>query len=236
LRVLIFLIALIFPLPACADFASHVTFQKHPPGSVRIKYGGVRSPIYNGAHKYLKDLWEDNYLERYEYGQIDYFELNKNLQTINDEMQDNKNGGKWWERKWRCSLNAKLGGAPKYPIVTHIGQTTIILNTPIFSLSNSFKFEFKEFKATIDCKADDPFGFGANYNFSGYGWEFKISPKIKFGLSKTIRNLGNFIRKASFWLTTTYFIKHIPVIKFRLGAIYNLRKNEMQLVFLIELT
>lgn len=228
LRVLCIALVLMLLTQSNAEQVDHITLDYYPPGSLRYEYGGPQGAVVKGIQKYLIDIWEDSYYDQYENGMIDYFELQDRLKHIYFEIEDHRNGGKWWERRWWESFVESSGGAPRDPFTVKVGRTMILIDTDVFRISSDFKFKIRELEGTIDYMSDKIIDIGECKDFSGYGWKFKIAPKIKFGFSTSESGIGSLLKSIGIDVILTKYKCRKKWIKFTARAKYDFRENDAQ--------
>ena len=160
------------PAPARADdFIDHVTFNApQPPGSVIIRYGGLRGFFVDEAESQLTNLWVDGMKLTLPYTPI--WDEQDPFTTLGNFVNDNRRGGRWWERAWYFSQSPEKGGAP-HPRVYDSDRIT--LNFWLFQMNSKFKLKIKELSFSLHSAS----------RFKGAGpsdfWRLKIRPQLTLG-------------------------------------------------------
>lgn len=170
LSVVIYLLFLLSPAKA-DEFLSHVTYNTpQPPGSVIIRYGGLRGLFVDEAESQLSNLWIDRIRLTLPYRSI--FDENEPFETLGNFIVDNRRGGRWWERRWYFSCPPEKGGAPP-PRVYDMDKVT--LNLWLFQINSKMKLKVREFS----------FSLHSERRFRGTGprdfWRLRVRPQLTLG-------------------------------------------------------
>lgn len=154
------------------DFLDAVTFNKqYPPGSLSVRYGGLRGRLSDEAGRRLIDIWERQiYITAPNYS--DYLIERRKMYNAYIDMRA---GGKWWTRNWMQSLPESKGGAPSTPIVIWKGLSNDLFRLGPLYINNKFKFKIRSYS------------FDLTEPESAYQWRLKIKPQVKVGLRDLIR-------------------------------------------------
>jgi len=175
-RVFILMIFLFFLVNPSEIFAQDYL----SPGSYRIEYGGIYKLLYNETNRLLESRWRDQQGEQYLAGNIDFFEFASRHRAISDHLRDWEHGPPWWTRSWQESL-AVNGAPPNRSILIKRGTTTKFIQTPLFTVYNSFEFRWRKLSASIDFKSAQPITLSVDDDIPPIelGWKLEFSPQIK---------------------------------------------------------
>jgi len=212
MRWLILTFILFLPSTAHGDFLDQVKIAYYPPGSLRTIYGGPHKAINDYAQKYLRDVWEDEYRIRYDYGLIDHEAYQCGITRVANAINDSRNGGRWWNRRWFEHREEEDGGAP-HQHTRHIGSTYLLADLWLCRLYNDFSCKNKQFEGLIDVHS-----YG-DKEFSGSGWKFILSPDVIFKTTYYVNNLFDLLRSVSIML----HIYEIDKFRNRLGFEFGIR-------------
>jgi len=195
--------------------------QELIPGSYRIKYGGLYKIAAEESSRWLENQWADQELLLYENGAFDFNVFLRRNTIINSYLIDWADGPPWYTRMWWDSFEEKNGGAPlNKSIVVRWGSDFKIVDTPIFSISNSFAFNWKTLEASVDFKAANPITFGiGNVPAPRYGWKFKFSPEFKFSPAELVSRPSKAIRRVGAKLIMTHWIRK-PIVAIEIVTWY----------------
>lgn len=188
--------------PALADdcFLKAVTLKKYPPGSLIVRYGGVKGRIIDEASKRAGDIWESQIqLENPTY--LGYLAAKREMSFAYDDMNA---GGQWWKRDWWWSLEEEDGGAPRIPIFVIKGLSHDLIRLGPIYVNNKFKFKLREYDFDITSRR------------SFYYWHFKIKPKAKLSLK-------HIIKEARLGLTFTLLHRGLKLLAIELYAGYKVK-------------
>lgn len=222
---LILLFILLTSIAEAQDFTDQVTLTRTISGSHIVQYGGLHELASREMSRYLVNEWDEWSDKLYTSGQINTFGHLRRWRWLREELDDIRNGGKWWVRKnWWDNLEPSNGGAPKRAIVTNIGRTHKIINTPIFFLTNSGRFRWKQFRATVDLKNKN-FSLGDKKNWSGVGWKLGFRPRIRF--TSTGRSVIDLIRMVGCDVVLSHWVRGRNIIDLWISTRYQSQDSEV---------
>lgn len=183
------------------------------PGSYRIEYGGIYKLLYNETNRLLESRWRDQQGEQYLNGYIDFFEFERRHRDISDHLEDWKYGHPWWTRSWQDSLEID-GAPPNRSILIRRGTTVKIIETPFFTVYNSFEFRWRKLSATIDFKSSQPITLSVDDDIPPIelGWKFEFSPQI---------------RVSTVHILAMDFSKTFSVVGVNINAIHTVKNKEI---------
>jgi len=149
------------------------------PGSYRIEYGGIYKMLYSETNRLLQSRWRDQIGEQYLSGNIDFFEFASQHREITAHLEDWEFGPPWWTRSWQESL--VNGSPPNRSILIKRGTTIKVIETPLFTVYNSFEFRWRKLSAAIDFKSSQPITLSVDDDIPPIelGWKFEFSPQIR---------------------------------------------------------
>ena len=170
-------------------------------GSYRIEYGGIYKLMYNETNRILESRWRDAQDLDYLGDKISFGELVKRQRDISAHLTDWRDGPPWYTRRWWHSLEEHNGGAPpNKSIIVRRGTTTKMIQTPLFTVYNSFEFRWRKLSASIDFKAAQTITLSVDDDAPPIelGWKLEFSPQIKvstvhvlaYDFSRTFSILG----------------------------------------------
>jgi hypothetical protein len=161
------------------DFVEQVTFNApQPPGSVQIRYGGLRGLFVDELESQLTNFWIDRIQLNISYSPIwDQAEPYENLANF---LTDTKRGGRWWERAWYYSRLPEKGGAP-HPRVYNLDHVAVDLW--LFEINSKFGIKAKEFSFSLH--SDGRF-LTPRQNY----WKIRVRPSLSLGMPTGIRRGG----------------------------------------------
>lgn len=175
-----------------------ITFDYYAPGSLRIKYTGIRRAIIDEARDLLEDEWRSDAETLFNGRQISLSQYNSSLRRLNLVRSEYGLRGRWWERTWFQSHPYNKGGAP--PTKQYVvGRTGDILDLGFAKINENFKFRFKEYNANITNE-----------------WKFKFSPQIT-------GNTNDIISKVTCLFIFDYYIRNRRFFRFIIEAGYRKR-------------
>jgi hypothetical protein len=212
----IFVILMVF-------FATNVNAQEELiPGSYTIQYGGLYKIAADESSRFISNEWRDQERLWYKSGAIEFGDFLRRQRRMAAHLNNWRDGPPWWTRSWWHSFEEKDGGAPpNKSIIVKRGSTYRLVNTPLFSISNSFKFSWKSFQGAVDYKAKSSIIFGiGNVRTPTHGWKFRFSPEFKFSTSKIFDGPSKIIRRLGARFTAIYLIKK-PIVSIEVRAWYN---------------
>lgn len=171
-----------FSSPARADdFIEQVTFNSpQPPGSVLIRYGGLRGLFFDEYENQITNLWLDRIKLTLDsnnsiFGQQYYYN------NVNNFVGDIKKGGCWWQRDWMDSLPPQKSGAPSFRV---IDNDTVAIDIGFAQINSKYKLKMKEFSFPLD----------GERGFLGTGpsdyWRLRVKPNLSIGPPNGIRRAG----------------------------------------------
>jgi len=177
------ILAIFLITPRCdALDISLVTFNYHEPGTMRIKYTGIKKAIMNEARDFLEDEWRNDAQIYLNNGQISFSQYNLSLRHLAHVRTLYGLRGRWWQRPWFKNLPPNKGGAPPERTYT-VGRQGDLIDLGFAKINENFKFRFKEYKKQIT-----------------KDWNFKFSPRFT-------GNTTDIISKASGLFTLTYYAR-----------------------------
>jgi hypothetical protein len=160
------------------DFLEQVTYNSpQPPGSVIIRYGGLRGLLFDETESQILNLWHDKIKLTIDY---DYsiWDVDVPYQSVANFTNDVRRGGRWWERAWYYSLAPEKGGAP---YVRVIDMDTVALDFWFFQVNSKLKVKVKEF--SFDLSSHSAL---SRTDF----WRVRIKPQLTFGPPYGLRRAG----------------------------------------------
>jgi len=154
----------------------HVTHNYSVPGSLKIKYTGIKKIVIDEARDFLEDEWRSDADTFFNGGQISLSQHRTSMRRLSFIKFQYGINGNWWTRAWFHSLPINKGGAPPLQRVT-IGRTGDIINLGIGRVNENFRFKFKEYSANISNK-----------------WSFRFRPQITGNTTDIIsRAIASFV-------------------------------------------
>lgn len=198
------------------------------PGSYRIEYGGLYKLAADESFRVLENRWRDQEFHLWEQGQIEFGELTRRNIWMSNHLNDWRHGPPWWTRSWWQSFEIHKGGAPpNNSIVVRKGSNFKLIDTPLFSISNSFAFRWKAFQASIDFKAEKALAIGiGDIPDPGLGWKFKVSPEFKFSTMRVFDKPQKSVRRIGLVFTMTHWVRRKPLLAIEVVTWYSSIKNE----------
>lgn len=193
------------------------------PGSYKIEYGGLYKIAADESYRMLENRWRDQEFHLWEEGAISFSELTRRNIKMSDRLNDWRYGPPWWTRTWWHSLETNKGGAPKNnSIVVRKGSNYVLIDTPLFTVSNSFSFKWKALQASVDFKAQEPVVIGiGEVPTPSLGWKFKASPEFSFSTMRVFDKPKRSIRRAGFRFIMTHWVRRKPILAIEIKAWYN---------------
>lgn len=204
-------------------FTTNVNGQEELiPGSYTIQYGGLYKIAAEESSRFIENRWRDQEFLWYKSGAIEFGDFLKRQRRMANRLNNWKDGPPWWTRAWWHSFEEKDGGAPlNKSIAVRYGSSYKLVNTPLFSISNSFKFVWKSFQGAVDYKAERSIIFSiGNVPTPKHGWKFKFSPEFKFSTSTMFDRPSRVIRRLGVKLTAIFLSKK-PIVSIEVRAWYN---------------
>lgn len=197
-----------------------VNAQELSPGSYTVKYGGIYKAMTSETHRFFESQWKGQEEEAYLSGEISFGTYARRQRRIDSFLEDWKYGPPWWTRSWWQSLPPNKGGAPlNHSIRICYGRTYKIIDTPLFSFSNSLSFKWKHLEATVDFDAKRPIIFGRSEP-PKTGWQFKLSPDISISTKELWKQSVGVVRTIGFFVSMIRTVKTIPVLSVALAVQY----------------
>lgn len=194
------------------DLLKHITIKEYPPGSYRIKYGGIRGFLKNQVITQMNSLHKD-YLETY-YPE-DFIFHRKQIRLIRNLQYDLENNGAWYYRKWWNSLLPNKGGVHKGVIVFLDGPQKLLFDMGFAHITSDFRFKLKEYiipiSKLIQNTKKDTF----------HNWDLRIKPSVKLSSSSIIR-----IAKLSLFFEYSHLRKDL--ISVEIHSSYRHKYKEIQ--------
>lgn len=198
------------------------------PGSYKIEYGGLYKIAADESSRFLENRWRDQEFERWQDGGIDFLELTRRNMEMTAHLNDWRYGPPWWTRHWWDSFESHKGGAPpNRSLVVKLGSNFEIINTPLFTVSNSFGFRWKALEASIDFKAKKAISIGiGEVPTPSLGWKFKASPEFKFSTMRVFDRPSKSVRRVGFRFILTHWVQRKPMVAIEVRAWYSPLRNE----------
>lgn len=211
---LVLLLILLFASPTWAD--------ELIPGSYRIEYGGLYKVAADESVRFLQNRWRDQEFQLWRNEVISFGMLTRRNIRMVEHLNDWRYGPPWWTREWWHSLETHKGGAPpNRSIIIKKGSDFSLIDTPIFSISNSFSLRWKSLQATVDFKSKRPIMFSVgSVPAPRFGWKFKVAPEFKFSTIKIFSDPMRGIRRVGFRLVATHWIRK-PIVSIEVRAWYS---------------
>ena len=174
---LLFLLLISSPFARADNFLDQVTYNApQSPGSVIIRYGGLRGLFIDEYESQVTNLWVDSIKLTLPYKDI--WDDNLPYETLANFVTDNNRGGRWWERPWYLSCVPEKGGAP-HPRVYDMNRVT--LDLWLFQLNSKMKLKVREFSFSLH--SDRGFKSGGPRDF----WRLRIRPQLTLGPPTGVR-------------------------------------------------
>lgn len=179
--------------------------QELPPGSFTYQYGGLYKVIVKESNRFFKNKWRDQEIELLDNGNVNYTTFIRRQIHINSFLNDWRYGPPWWTRGWMHSMAPQNGGAPEEITIFHKGSSYLLVNTPLFSLSNSLEFKWKSIQASIDFKKASPMMIAVgDIPAPKFGLKMRFSPELRFSTSTLLRNPSKAIRRIGLNIGVVY--------------------------------
>jgi len=185
--------------PARADeFIDQTTFNApHPPGSVIIRYGGLRGLFVDEAESQLTNLWVDRIKLTLPYTSI--WDEQEPYTTLGNFVTDNRKGGRWWERSWDFSRTPEKGGA-QHPRVYDMDRVT--LSFWLFQMNSKFKLKVRELSFSLHSERRFKNSDGPRDH-----WRLKVRPQLTLGPPYGVR-------RASISLVFEWYLNRVKTWEF----------------------
>jgi len=152
---------LVLIVSSCEAFElKDVTYNYYEPGSLRIKYTGIRKVIIDEIRDFFEDEWRSDAEQLFNGGQISLSQYRLSMNQLRWTRQQYGINGLWWERPWYLNLPPDKGGAPLTRNYT-VGRTGDIIDLGIAKINENFKFKFKEYSTDITNE-----------------WHFRFKPQV----------------------------------------------------------
>jgi hypothetical protein len=192
------------------------------PGSYTYEYGGLYKIAADESSRFLVNRWSEQERLWHNHGAITFGDFLKRRQSMFVHLDDWRDGPPWWTRDWFHSLEEKNGGAPPNKSITvKYGSSFKIIDTPLFSVSNSFSFSWKSFQAAVDFKSSTPIMFGmGSIPAPKFGWKFRVAPEFKFSAFKIFNNPMRSVRRIGFRFIATHWIRK-PIVSIEIQVWHN---------------
>jgi hypothetical protein len=199
---LIIVLLILFTAELCQAFdIEPVLYNYYEPGSLKIKYTGLRRLIIDESVDFLSNEFIDNYEEQLINGKISFYNYKENILRLNSGIEHNGLNGYWWQRSWYKSRSTKFGGAPATINFTQ-GRTSDIIDLGIAKVNENFKFKLKEYETDITDR-----------------WGFKFIPQIT-------SSTAEIITKASASVLFEYSLRGIKILTITIEAGYKVKIKE----------
>jgi len=228
----------IFILAFILLFSSNVYADELIPGSYTLEYGGIYKIIARESNRFLESQWRDQELARFTEGESDFLEFSRRQRQISEYLNDWRHGPPWWTRRWWHSFEEKNGGAkPNQSIVVRRGNTYKIIDTPLFSLNNSFELKWKTFEAAIDFQKKQPITIGiGSVKSPRVGWKLGFSPIVDLSSRRALIQPTRAINRLGITLGAIYYTNGMEILSVNVQTWYSFARNrtfvEIQLTLL----
>lgn len=210
--------------------------DKLAPGSYRVEYGGLYKIAENYIIKLFEDAWRDQQVLLYNSGQISPSEFNKSQEDVYS-YYGNHHGPPWWTRQWwQSMMPGKKGSPPNGSILVQRGSTFLLINTPLFSLSNSFDFRWKGLEAAFDFTSNDVFSIGIEgaVKKPKFGLKLDVSPTIAISSPKEFSDVKKILNRIGLTIEGVIIENEIPMVSIDARTWYRPRDNDLS--FVIEMS
>lgn len=197
---------------------------KNIPGSYRIEHGGIRGRIYKAASRTIRKEWTQRQRIFLDAGSIDIFEYRRRQRELGWAIQDDKNGGRWWDRSWFHSMLPEKGGASKERGIIYVGRTYTILDVGIFSLNNTGSIKWREYQEEFDVGKSDI----SEDDSSGTTWLVNLKPTASFSWSGFKKDFLLALKEVGFVATFTHSVRHIPMVEVKMNIEYDFHRKELK--------
>jgi len=195
--------------PCQALDVDSVTFDYHDPGSLRIRYTGIKKAILDEARDFLEDEWRSDAETYLNSGQISFSQFNSSMRHLNYVRTLYGLRGRWWQRPWFKNLPPSKGGAARLRTYT-VGRQGDLIDLGFAKITENFKFRFKEYETQVTRH-----------------WKFKFSPSVT-------GNTTDIISKALARFSLTYYARRARTLRITLEVGYSV-KLENYFEFRIEM-
>lgn len=210
MRLAIIIFVILLTTSNCEGFEpKHVTYNYYSPGSLRVRYTGIKRVILDEVRDFLENEWSSNAAILFNSGDISLSQFRLSMLQLSWTHQQYGMNGHWWERPWYESRLPDKNGAPKPQSYT-IGRTGDIINIGFIRVNENFRFKLKQYRKNLSRR-----------------WKFKFKPRITF-------NTNDIVSAATASFIFTYY--HLMIRRFRFEIQVGYRRGIKEFVeFRIEM-
>ena len=202
MRLAIIILVMFLTASSCSALdIEDVTFNYHAPGTLKIKYTGVYKVFIDEVREFLEDEWRSDTNTFFYDRQISLSQHSNSMLRLAETRKNYGLNGCWWLRPWFQNLPSDKGGVPRRKTFV-VGREGDIIDLGIARIDENFRFQFKEYRATIT-----------------RNWKFKFAPHLT-------GNTNDFISRASASFIFEYFVRKKRVFRFTVELGYKTRLNE----------
>jgi len=201
MKALIIFLLLFTALPCRALELESVLFNYKAPGSVKIKYTGLKRVIIDEIREVLEDEWKRDANLLFRTGDISFSQYRASMLRLSSVKKQYGLNGNWWTRGWYHSLMPKNNGAP-YTKKYTVGRMGDIIDLGIAKVNENFRFKFKEYSTDISNR-----------------WHFRFKPQVT-------GNTKNIISRATVSFIFEYSVRKCKLAILTLEVGYKRRFRE----------
>ena len=157
---IILVLILLIASPCEALEPATVIFNYNAPGTIKLKYTGIKRVILDEARDLLENEWKRDANLLFKTGSISISQYKLSLQQLRFVKGQYGLNDNWWTRRWYESFTIQNGGAPRRQTYI-VGRVGDIINLGIAKVDENFRFKFKEYDTDITNE-----------------WHFKFKPRL----------------------------------------------------------
>jgi len=202
MRLAIIILVILLTTSSCEAFEpEHVTYGYHSPGSLKIKYTGIKRVIIDEVKDLLEDEWRSDAAILFNSGDISLSQFRFSMLQLIWTRQQYGMNGYWWDRPWYDSRLPDKGGANR-PQIYIVGRTGDIIDLGFARVNENFKFKLKEYSKDLT-----------------RSWKFRFKPRITF-------NTNDIVSAATISFSLQYSRLGVRRFRFTIQTGYKKRLNE----------